>query len=215
MRFFQSPFRRGNGCYESALASSLNLSIAFSPLFVGAMVATTKWALSRSVWHAFSPLFVGAMVATLCGFLCVENGFCFQSPFRRGNGCYERVRTGSKNCNLLSVPFSSGQWLLHGISRSFVPIVLLFQSPFRRGNGCYSTNIQKQSHVLTFQSPFRRGNGCYLRPPDLLSSGFGAFSPLFVGAMVATTSPGTCQLSITILSVPFSSGQWLLLGSWQ
>ena len=38
---FQSPFRRGNGCY-SVGGDELLLAEAFSPLFVGAMVATLK-----------------------------------------------------------------------------------------------------------------------------------------------------------------------------
>ena len=38
-----------------------------------------------------------------------------------------------------------------------------------------------------------------------------AFSPLFVGAMVATGHEiSTLQTQSRILSVPFSSGQWLL-----
>ena len=49
---------------KSCIASR-PLSEAFSPLFVGAMVATRKVeARIEADWKAFSPLFVGAMVAT-------------------------------------------------------------------------------------------------------------------------------------------------------
>ena len=59
----------------------------FSPLFVGAMVATMYLKHYHPVEFTFSPLFVGAMVAT--------------EMERR-----EKMRRD------LSVPFSSGQWLL-------------------------------------------------------------------------------------------------------
>ena len=36
----------------------------FSPLFIGAMVATLVGGIGRYLQHAFSPLFIGAMVAT-------------------------------------------------------------------------------------------------------------------------------------------------------
>ena len=86
---FQSPFRRGNGCYTNKALRDTARSATFSPLFVGAMVATA--CLLRGYCHRspFSPLFVGAMVATyrwLCRYTSEEDNF--QSPFHRGNGCY-------------------------------------------------------------------------------------------------------------------------------
>ena len=60
----------------------------FSPLFIGAMVATLGIERCFQQVRPFSPLFIGAMVATL-----LES---------------EAVKTEE----MLSVPFSSGQWLL-------------------------------------------------------------------------------------------------------
>ena len=66
----------------------------------------------------FSPLFVGAWLL-LAKFTDarIETVF-FQSPFRRGNGCYKD---------------SDAQQMRQ---RSF-------QSPFRRGNGCYQLQISE------------------------------------------------------------------------
>ena len=88
---------------------------------------------------SFSPLFVGAMVATSIDRDILDSIAHFQSPFRRGNGCYFDVspfqsclwfvsfsplfvgamvatlmyHRFNHVCGLcLSVPFSSGQWLL-------------------------------------------------------------------------------------------------------
>ena len=86
---FQSAFHRGNGCYPDHTLIKpglLNLSVrfssrqwlllmspfwsdnphlAFSPLFIAAMVATQEL-LVESIKHKwpFSPLFIAAMVAT-------------------------------------------------------------------------------------------------------------------------------------------------------
>ena len=51
----------------------------FSPLFVGAMVATeaVTWT-AANVYQTFSPLFVGAMVATCAGVQVARTG---QHPF--------------------------------------------------------------------------------------------------------------------------------------
>ena len=84
---FQSAFHRGNGCYYSAPTAGRQVR-TFSPLFVGAMVATYDNT-TLKLWLD-----------------------TFQSPFRRGNGCYNRAITHWRACGILSVPFSSGQWLL-------------------------------------------------------------------------------------------------------
>ena len=86
--------------------------LTFSPLFIGAMVATLHGLLQVVHFPPFSPLFIGAMVATAMeipsgGFRCI-----FQSPFHRGNGCYFTMACGDDSDIDLSVPFSSGQWLL-------------------------------------------------------------------------------------------------------
>ena len=86
---FQSAFHRGNGCYSWVVAQKPRFGVAFSPLFIGAMVATPLWwtrsslcdplsvPFSSGQWlllveifskriavSTFSPLFIGAMVAT-------------------------------------------------------------------------------------------------------------------------------------------------------
>ena len=88
----------------------------------------------------------------------------------------------------LSVPFSSGQWLLPTLPmaglRSYR--LLLFQSPFHRGNGCYPTPQCQTCALFDFQSPFHRGNGCYFNHSEPALFSTPTFSPLFIGAMVAT-----------------------------
>ena len=64
-----------------------------------------------SVPGLFSPLFIGAMVATMERTRRDRDQQVFQSPFHRGNGCYSLQITGIHFVTL-SVPFSSGQWLL-------------------------------------------------------------------------------------------------------
>ena len=62
---FQSPFHRGNGCYEPSNEFITILVFSFSPLFIGAMVATDDEGDAFILLDsAFSPLFIGAMVAT-------------------------------------------------------------------------------------------------------------------------------------------------------
>ena len=89
-------------------------------------------------------------------------------------------------------------------------LIFTFQSPFHRGNGCYLDAAIKNIALSGFQSPFHRGNGCYAvkkRIDDIKK----AFSPLFIGAMVATHDYSAHGHLRVRLSVPFSSGQWLLL----
>ena len=114
----------------------------------------------------------------------------FQSPFHRGNGCYNSMPATSVGVLGLSVPFSSGQWLLQGNGKHLsISGMIHFQSPFHRGNGCYSELHYQLSVSLT--------------------SGQWLLSPLFIGAMVATHVLENWIVAHD-LSVPFSSGQWLL-----
>ena len=84
----------------------------FSPLFIGAMVATCQYDTKIVTENTFSPLFIGAMVATSTGRLTGWVAPVFQSPFHRGNGCYFDRTPNRLGRPGLSVPFSSGQWLL-------------------------------------------------------------------------------------------------------
>ena len=110
--------------------------VTFSPLFIGAMVATEsddpdhwqrqlsvpfssgQWLLLKFLHHnrnfgeTFSPLFIGAMVATL-------DGSILELPNR---------------------PFSPlfiGAMVATRFAVLFRKIAEHFQSPFHRGNGCY------------------------------------------------------------------------------
>ena len=62
-----------------------------------------------------------------------------------------------------------------------------------------------------FQSAFHRGNGCYDSSSEQLSQLLWPFSPLFIAAMVATGARFVGTPIVRLLSVRFSSRQWLLL----
>ena len=140
-----------------------------------------------NVYSTFSPLFIAAMVATAHLLFYQQTFQVFQSAFHRGNGCYNNV------------PFVE-YWKIG-----------IFQSAFHRGNGCYQAQALQKLLKDVFQSAFHRGNGCYNvnltlhNGIQLLSVRFSsrqwlllvkngeqelsqsAFSPLFIGAMVATS----------------------------
>ena len=150
-RMLSVPFSSGQWLLLHAAAHLLTracyrLSVPFSSgqwLLPLSEIACVN--LAAPCW-TFSPLFIGAMVATepmetLGKFIAVMK--VFQSPFHRGNGCYHRLGTDCGRYSkivMLSVPFSSGQWLLR------------------------------------FSESRRCSQGTYRIP----------FSPLFIGAMVAT-----------------------------
>ena len=125
------------------------------------MVATVCLPMIVCECFAFSPLFIGAMVATYVLSCKAHPLLAFQSPFHRGNGCYLRPIVQGTSAACLSVPFSSGQWLLPYPSRVHKPRRGSFQSPFHRGNGCYDKGLAMMQTLKGFQSPFHRGNGCY------------------------------------------------------
>ena len=86
----------------------------------------------------------------------------------------------------LSVPFSSGQWLLLN-DQPFVKVIALHLSvPFSSGQWLLQTDERCATRWLF------------------------TFSPLFIGAMVATWMCVPSNVIPLGLSVPFSSGQWLL-----
>ena len=135
--------------------------------------------------QTFSPLFIGASVATKEGQEPRRSTQTFQSPFHRGIGCYQRtnlVREISERAfsplfigasvatvpshpqstylKYLSVPFSSGHRLLLD-EVHLLGVDGRFQSPFHRGIGCYSAIRSGSKTTGIFQSPFHRGIGCY------------------------------------------------------
>ena len=80
---FQSPFHRGNGCYYISISALPSLLTSFSPLFIGAMVATGGAA-------------VGAQITLTC--LLSHSLSVRLIAFHRGNGCYhESEASGSKH----------------------------------------------------------------------------------------------------------------------
>ena len=107
------------------------------------------------------------MVATMAGFVSVKEFMVvFQSPFHRGNGCYQYSILGKAGTPTFS---------------SFSPLFI--------GAMVATTTGEMVSGVeWYFQSPFHRGNGCYLLVAGQGRRSILAFSPLFIGAMVATVS---------------------------
>ena len=126
------------------------------------------------------------MVATVSNRLRCRHQRIFQSPFRRGNGCYTSQSRIVYVATILSVPFSSGQWLLQfGIGVEH-PLDTFFQSPFRRGNGCYIDHRRHPVIHFLLSVPFSSGQWLLHDRNFGMSEDEAAFSPLFVGAMVAT-----------------------------
>ena len=111
IRHFQSPFHRGNGCYVRSCSGQATMMTFQSPFHRGN-----------------GCYFANAVLEKV--------KLDFQSPFHRGNGCYNDRRLGISELHILSVPFSSGQWLLLDLYEHLEKEIN-FQSPFHRGNGCY------------------------------------------------------------------------------
>ena len=116
VRSFSPLFIGAMVATHSDIRKLLHLGSPFSPLFIGAMVATVLRVPLPDYHDAFSPLFIGAMVATAKGVELHISARRFQSPFHRGNGCYFFSHSLDLQILNLSVPFSSGQWLLRGWS---------------------------------------------------------------------------------------------------
>ena len=130
----------------------------------------------------------------------------FQSPFRRGNGCYFTFRPESLSSKLSFSPLFVGAMVATRDCAGVAGYPASFQSPFRRGNGCYLAFSPEATSLVPFQSPFRRGNGCYnIEAPELPDIGL-AFSPLFVGAMVATRDFAHDMISSIGFQSPFRRG---------
>ena len=169
---------------ENEVSSSTS-QWTFSPLFIGAMVATADSVSACRVGRAFSPLFIGAMVATITAIL-LQLIFCSFSPLFIG----AMVATLSERLySLLSPTFSPlfiGAMVATDQSSIAVSGLMLFQSPFHRGNGCYFTLEQRLRCSCYLSVPFSSGQWLLLKPITRLPFTKGTFSPLFIGAMVAT-----------------------------
>ena len=222
---FQSPFHRGNGCYLEINDNSCEFIKlpTFSPFSSGQWLLLAKAIPSEALsplfivgngcyWYraqypitySFSPLFIAAMVATLITpalFIC---RISLSVPFSSGQWLLaNRDESCSLICHLwelyLSVRFSSGQWLLRYLS---VRTSSSLSVPFSSGQSQKGYGVFSDGdRANNFQSAFHRGNGCY--QSFMQHQTLETFSPLFIGAMVATNN--------AYLSVRFSSRQWLLL----
>ena len=163
------------------------------------------------IGKSFSPLFIGARNVTRIFNELRDLLPHFQSPFHRGKECYTIYRPIASHHHELSVPFSSGQGMLH--ARGLYGFSILCLSvPFSSGQGM----LQTYPHVLThslhrFQSPFHRGKECYyLRRIEmfgvrLLSVPFSSGQGMLRRFREERMKVHSC------LSVPFSSGQGMLL----
>ncbi len=181
--FFQSPIHRGRGCiqihfFEYSFGRNLSvpyssgpwlhhhqwrrgprLRFPFSPLFIGAVVASNYFGpdevfatVFQSPIHrgrgcilledvrvlkvpvTFSPLFIGAVVASP-GMVARTKGSWsnFQSPIHRGRGCIEMSTIGERVDKELSVPYSSGPWLHRPPDLPFDPDTRSLSVPYSSG----------------------------------------------------------------------------------
>ena len=154
---------------------------------------------------------------------CRTNAHAF-SPFSSGQWLL-LLRMALERRDLLyilSVRFSSRQWLLHGCQLRWQcgsrKNECSFQSAFHRGNGCYKRIMQALQYVIQtqfFSVRFSSRQWLLLdiKPNQSAGITLNAFSPLFIGAMVATTNAIERHGVPNCLSVRFSSRQWLLLYS--
>ena len=86
---FQSPFHRGNGCYGGPHIEVNTRDKTFSPLFIGAMVATRLNSEGITQSQAFQSPFHRGNGCYYENCIGIGAGLpFFQSPFHRGNGCY-------------------------------------------------------------------------------------------------------------------------------
>ena len=116
---------------------------SFSPLFIGAMVATRIPSDGGKLRFAFSPLFIGAMVATDVARFGEDRTVYTFSPLFIG-AMVATAFTPSRRC-------------------TFAPFSPLFIGAMVAT--CYPEGMAELQDRWNFQSPFHRGNGCY-RPPN-------------------------------------------------
>gem|GEM_PF-3815981 len=132
----------------------------------------------------------------------------FQSPIRRGDRGNLSNSLQIAIMNLISVPYSSGRpW--QQSTGSLVRVVHpLISVPYSSGRPWQPrTATSRVLRSLGFQSPIRRGDrGNMARPLDDYSYSDN-FSPLFVGATVATPPWPPTPPTASIISVPYSSGR--------
>jgi hypothetical protein len=86
----------------------------FNPLFIGSM-NEADWSdlRIRCFSLCFNPLFIGSMNEAVNLINANLRGAKFQSPFHRVNEWSESSAIGQLGIFLVSIPFSSGQWMKH------------------------------------------------------------------------------------------------------
>ena len=110
----------------------------------------------------------------------------FQSPFHRGNGCYAGTVNIAGQIQL-SVPFSSGQWLLLTLEGGTPGIAGTSLSvPFSSGQWLLQFFCHEMLPVAMLSVPFSSGQWLLLNTVLDSVTMLSTFSPLFIGAMVAT-----------------------------
>ncbi len=210
---FQSPIHRGNPCIRRAKRRRPEAKLPFSPLFIGAILASLHlpqfpsqlYYLFQSPIHrgnpciassrykaieatdAFSPLFIGAILASQLRDCLAVVDPNLSVPYSSGQSLHHPSSLGNSMTIGLSVPYSSGQSLHPGGPSPIAAwSMCTFQSPIHRGNPCIPRILCRFCIGFRFfQSPIHRGNPCI--PPLPLE-----FPP---------AAPS--------LSVPYSSGQSL------
>ena len=159
---FQSPFHRGKECYSPIHDPAPRRMPNFqSPFHRGKECYASKKIARRCV-VTFSPLFIGARNVT---------------PVSR-----------EREVELeLSVPFSSGQGMLHAAGCFHrVKSAVAFSPLFIGARNVTVDKSKTSKEIQAFQSPFHRGKECYNGTivGDLI--GVDTFSPLFIGARNVT-----------------------------
>jgi len=90
---------------------------------------------------------------------------------------------------LVSVPYSSGQWLQH-LPFSRLAACFAVSVPYSSGQWLQPSCKTSTSAELTrFQSPIHRVNGCNKAKEAEAKAAYDGFSPLFIGSMAATVQP--------------------------
>ena len=84
-----------------------------------------------------------------------------------------------------------------------------FQSPIRRVSGCNGFRTLIAPTPSSSFSPLYVGSVVVTEKDISDRTAENSFSPLYVGSVVVTTSQKPAESPFFLLSVPYTSGQWL------
>ncbi len=127
------PYSSGSRSLGPSWSGSSGRSRTFSPLFVGVEVAGANVSPPASAAATFSPLFVGVEVAGVYSDKEGSRDSPFQSPIRRGRGCWD------VQAALTALPDD-------------------FQSPIRRGRGCWRGGLHGPTTLSRLSVPYSSGS---------------------------------------------------------